>query len=299
MTRQNSTDYAVATQLAALAHGRYEVGISYKKPSPEEGKEPEDAMMIRRWTAAEIERSLGFLKAKNMQGSHIYVRPEGDHGYTFVDDLNAQKVAAMKSAGFPPALVVESSPGNFQAWVAHGQTLDAATSTGVAKALASKFGGDPSSADHRHFGRLVGFTNRKEKHRRTDGKFPFVRVIEATGVVAPGSRELIDQVRSQLRQAAEIEAANRMANRAAAANAPRNSHLKSIEDFWNAPTYAADLHRADLAYATYALAKGVDRESIASAIASRDLSHKGGARRQREYIDRTIKRATERSGPTR
>lgn len=300
MSRQNSTEFAVATQLAALAHGRYEVGISYLRPSEEPGGQPEEAMMIRRWTADEIERSMGFLKAKNLNGSHIYVRPEGAHEYSFVDDLNAAKVADMKAAGFPPALVVESSPGNYQAWVAHGQTLDAATSTGVAKALASRFGGDPSSADHRHFGRLVGFTNRKPKHQRPDGKYPFVRVIEATGIRAPGSPALIEQVRQELTAAREADEANRLANRAAAAHAMASgARLKPIEDFWNSPAYGGDQHRADLAYASYALSRGVPIPAIESAIASRDLSHKGGPSRQRDYIDRTIKRAQERSGPSR
>lgn len=300
MRKQNSTDYAVATQLAALAHGRYEVGISFLRPSKEPGKPDEEAMMIRRWTAEEIERSIGFLKAKNLQGSHIYVRPEGPHEYTFVDDLNAAKVADMKAAGFPPALVVESSPGNYQAWVAHGAALDPATSTAVAKALASRFGGDPSSADHRHFGRLVGFTNRKPKHQRPDGKYPFVRIIEATGIRAPESAALIAQVRADLAVVREAEEASRLAHRAAATRTiPAGSRLKTIEQFWESPAYGGDQHRADLAYATYALARGVSVQEIESAIASRDLGHKGGAARQRDYIRRTISRAQERGGPTR
>ena len=64
-------------------------------------------------------------------------------------------------------------------------------------------------------------------------------------------------------------------------------------------TYGGDQHRADLAYASYALSRGVPIPAIESAIASRDLSHKGGPSRQRDYIDRTIKRAQERSGPSR
>jgi hypothetical protein len=49
----------------------------------------------------------------------------------------------MKAEGYEPAAVVETSPNNFQAWLRHGQVLDAATSTRAAKQLAARFGGDP------------------------------------------------------------------------------------------------------------------------------------------------------------
>ena len=46
---------------------------------------------------------------------------------------------------------------NFQAWLNHNQLLEAEVSTCAAKELARRLGGDPSSADWRHFGRLAGF----------------------------------------------------------------------------------------------------------------------------------------------
>ena len=72
----------------------------------------------------------------------------------------------MTDAGFQPAAVVETSPGNFQVWLNHGRILsDRTFSTQAAKELARRFGGDPSSADWRHFGRLAGFTNQKPNRR--------------------------------------------------------------------------------------------------------------------------------------
>jgi len=58
-------------------------------------------------------------------------------------------------------VVIETSPSNFQAWLCHGQILPKQVSTIAARLLASRFGGDPASADWRHYGRLAGFTNRK------------------------------------------------------------------------------------------------------------------------------------------
>lgn len=290
MATRNATDFAVASQLAAIPHDRYEVGISVRVPDKDNPGELVDTMLIRRWTEQEIEASLGFLKAKNMRGSHIYIRPCGEHGYSFVDDLSLEAIGRMRADGFPPALVVESSPGNYQAWVAHGQVLPADVSTGVAKELAKRYGGDPSSADWRHFGRLVGFTNRKEKYQRPDGRFPFVRVTEASGQLAPESPALVAAVRSTL----EAERAAQAARRQAYIDRPTSTEptaQKTIDDFRSSGAYGGDAHRADLAYATYALSRGMHPDEVRQAIASRDLSHKGSMRRQDDYIERTLRKA--------
>jgi hypothetical protein len=89
----------------------------------------------------------------------------------------------MKAEGFAPAAVVETSPGNFQAWLKHGETLDEAVSTRAAKLLAERYGGDLGSADWRHFGRLAGFTNPKPNRRLESGLQPFARLLEASGQI--------------------------------------------------------------------------------------------------------------------
>jgi len=74
------------------------------------------------------------------------------------------------------------------------------------------------------------------------------------------------------------------------------SNLKTIEDFRIKPIYFGDQTRVDLAYAVYALAHGVPENEVRKALASRDLTHKGGGKRQQKYIDRAIKKARERIG---
>ena len=55
--------------------------------------------------------------------------------------------------------------------------------------------------------------------------------------------------------------------------------------------YAGDGTRIDLAYAIYAISHGAPESQVEAAIRSRDLSHKGGDKRQAEYVERTIKKA--------
>ncbi len=69
--------------------------------------------------------------------------------------------------------------------------------------------------------------------------------------------------------------------------------LKGIETFWANPAYAGDGTRIDLAYAIYALSRGTSVEQIEEAIRKRDLSHKGGPKRQTDYVARTIRKAVD------
>src|ERR1700753_4401342 len=158
-----------------------EVGL-FKPSAADEGR----AVMIPRTRASTtLIRSIPWLRMQNADGRNIYVRPKGEHDLSLVDDLSADAVKRMKATGFFPAAVVETSPGNFQAWLKHPHQLPRELSTMAARKLAEEFGGDRGAADWRHFGRLAGFTNRKAKYMNEDGLFPFVRLTEALGIEYP------------------------------------------------------------------------------------------------------------------
>jgi hypothetical protein len=122
--------------------------------------------------------------------SQYQVEPAQDRG-----DVSCL-IERLRSDGFAPAVVLETSPGNFQAWLHHGEILPKHLSTLAARMLASRFGGDLASADWRHFGRLAGFTNRKGKYQKTDGTFPYVRLHEATGAVYSKSVAFLAEVKT-------------------------------------------------------------------------------------------------------
>ena len=159
-----------------MSASAFEVGLF--DPTAAQG-----AMLPRVWDLDTLLRSVSWLRLKNLEGRNIYIRPSGEHALSLIDDASPQTIELLKSEGFAPAVVLETSPRNFQAWLCHGQILPKHLSTFAARLLASRFGGDPASADWRHYGRLAGFTNRKDKYRRKDGTFPYVRLHEATGAV--------------------------------------------------------------------------------------------------------------------
>ena len=174
-------------QLEALGAERFDIGV----------KRIDGTMILREgWGAKQVFKSLLWLRRENLNRGHIYVRPAGAHGLSLVDDLKAGALARMKAEGFESAAAVETSPGNFQAWLKHGEMLDEAVSTRAAKLLAERFGGDLGSADWRHFGRLAGFTNPKQNRRLESGLQPFARLVEASGQVYSRAPAFIAKVRA-------------------------------------------------------------------------------------------------------
>jgi hypothetical protein len=268
-------------QLEALGAERFDIGV----------KRIDGTMILREgWGAKQVLKSLLWLRRENLNRGHIYVRPVGAHGLSLVDDLKAGALARMKAEGFEPAAAIETSPGNFQAWLKHGEILDEAVSTRAAKLLAERYGGDLGSADWRHFGRLAGFTNPKPNRRLASGLQPFARLVEASGQVYSRAPAFIATVRVAMATQAVQETGS--ADDATGQGAQESPPLRPLDEFHRDPRYAGDLHRADMAWARHAAAMGLSAGEIRVAIMqARDLSKKGSAKRQREYAERTAGKA--------
>lgn len=282
---KSRTQVAVEQQINAMGCEVYEIGLFKPHTSGSGTREPE--MLPRTWDSVTLLKSVPWLRYQNSQGRNIYIRPSGEHRLSMIDDLTADAVKRLRVEGFTPSLVVETSPGNFQAWLNHGQVLPQRVSTIAARTLAAKFGGDKGAADWRHFGRLAGFTNRKAKYQSQDGNFPFVRIIEARQQHVYGAAG--DFLAAVRQVTASFESPMRTAS-----SAPSAGPLLSIDDFRSNPSYDGDGNRIDLAYSVYALAHGVSEAAVAEAINSRDLSKKGAPSRQSAYISRTIAKAAQR-----
>jgi hypothetical protein len=273
----------VRVQLRAMGCERFELGI----------RRDAGEMILREGQGAiEIEEAIKWLRHENAKGAHIYVRPAGFHALSLIDDLSAEAIDRMKAEGFEPAVVVETSPNNFQAWLNHGQVLEAATSTRAAKALVERFGGDPSSADWRHFGRLAGFTNPKRERQLSSGLRPFARLRSATGRVYSRAAEFLAGIKTSAGQAGQSEQLYKR---------PRRSKdhvgVKPLREFHSDPIYAGDLHRADMAWAKHAAGCGLTLEQIKTELLDgRDLGKKGSRKRQVEYAERTARKAVEQFG---
>ena len=168
--------------------------------------------MNREWDYTELIHSLPWLKRMNACGNDIYLRPAGEHAYVLVDDLSAAALQRMDQAGFRLAATLETSPGNYQAWVKLALLpLDPDIRQHAARELAQRFGGDPNSADSRHYGRLAGFTNQKPAYRNEAGQSPYVLAHDCPGLVAPAGYGCIQRIEHALdQQAAKLEQETRL-----------------------------------------------------------------------------------------
>lgn len=184
------TRAAVTKQLRGMGCDHFEVGVRHA----------DRGMLLREWAASDIPHGIDWLKRENAHGSDIYIRPARGikHGMVLVDDLGIGGVQSMSLAGVEPAVVVETSPHNHQVWINLGEPLPDAVRGALARILASRYGGDRNSADHAHFGRLAGFSNRKPEHRTARGA-PWVLLHNYPGRACSSAATLVAEASQRLR----------------------------------------------------------------------------------------------------
>lgn len=208
--KNDRTLQAIGRQLKAMGCERFDIGVRDATTGQ---------MMNREWSAAEVLQNTPWLKRMNAQGNDVYIRPaeQERHGLVLVDDLSEFDLDDMKAEGREPALVVETSPKNYQAWVKVADAAGGELRGQIARTLASEYDADPASADSRHYGRLAGFTNRKDKHTTRAGYQPWVLLRESKGKTATAGPALVQQAGQQIEQAQrQQEKARRLASFCAA-----------------------------------------------------------------------------------
>ena len=275
----DKTEQAIRRTLTAIDAPLYDIGILN-----ECGMYPRmDGL-----TAAQVQRSIPYLRYRNTQGAHVFFRPSGEHRFTILDDLNRSILARLVADGFAPCAVIETSPGNFQAWLKHAQVLCKPLSSFAARTLALRYGADTSAADWRRFGRLPGLTNCKPIHRNPTGHFPSVRLIGSTG--KPYARaETFPREVSKLYEQQEQERSTR---RLTFQLLNRTSYSLTLSRFRNATKYANRPAAADMAFSIAAFATGWPEHRIAAALASDYLSRDPSDSKRAAYIRRTLAKAS-------
>jgi hypothetical protein len=192
------TSQAIRRQLAAMPCELYLVRLIHnltKRPFPGE----------RLWTATQLVNlaTIRFLRVRNREGCDVYLHPYAEDqnaGYIMIDldQADPAVLSAMCANGHEPCVVLQTSPGHWQAWVHVSSTpLPPAVATAVGRHLAHLYGGDRASTDWRHLGRLAGFTNQKPHRRHGNGYPPWVKVIHTAAGLASQADRLLHAAREQ------------------------------------------------------------------------------------------------------
>lgn len=241
-------------------------------------------------SAAMVLDQLSLLKYRNARGSHIYIRPSGEHRFTVLDDLNAGSLSRLSEGGFNPCAVVETSAGNFQAWLKHLTVFPKLLGTFAAQTLASRFDADPSAADWRRFGRLPGFTNCKPKYRKPNGLFPFVCLKAHNGDQYPIAEAFVQEIAKLYAERERDREARRLQASLSPQRGTRLAKL-SLERFRTSIKYQDRPAAADIAFCVAAYANGLTDDRIEHALEDDYLSRDTSPSKRAAYIRRTMEKA--------
>jgi hypothetical protein len=160
----NRTYQAVDKTLVATNASAYLVRLIHETKVP----------ITKRVDPVQLLKEVPYYQAKNREGYNVYFRPAG-YEFVLLDDLHREALPEL--ARLKPCLLLETSPGNYQAWLRLREVPQAREeAVNICQELAVLFAADMGSAEPDHVGRLPGFTNRKPKHRQEDGLYPFVKL---------------------------------------------------------------------------------------------------------------------------
>lgn len=279
---------AVTRQLDAMNCSSYQIGLR----STIKGRMWNQPA----WTREHILKGIPWLSRQNARGEDVYIRPwpETPHSLILLDDVTPDIIAALTASGYAPACEIETSPGNYQAWVNLGEPMSREARTEAARLLQRRFGGDPASADGLHYGRLAGFTNRKPKYQQ-----PYVKIWGHSGQVAAAAASLRAEAEVAARQArTALESENVIiTNISSCQNA--SSVLEAFTALWGQwhdwvqkQGWTPDLSRGDFWVAKRLLEQGFSPDAVATAIArvSPDIQARKGQNVQ-QYAERTVRAA--------
>lgn len=134
------------------------------------------------FTPQEIEQHTPEMLRLQHRGENLYFTPlSGNKHHILIDDLNREKLERLVRDGYRPAVVLESSPGSLQAIITVqklGTPHDKEVGNRLAEHLNHAYG-DPKLSGCIHPHRAPGYENRKPKHQREDGSYPYVRLLKA------------------------------------------------------------------------------------------------------------------------
>ena len=138
--------------------------------------------MTRGFTPEEIAAHMPEMQRFQKRGENIYYTPlSDDRHHILIDDMTRESLKRLQEDGFRPAVVLESSPGNYQCLLTIprlGTEFDRDVGNRITERLNREYG-DKKLCGCIHPHRAPGFENRKPKHRREDGGYPQVKLLFA------------------------------------------------------------------------------------------------------------------------
>lgn len=188
----NSNANAAAQEAQIKAFGRIQLQLSIRLAAKADGSRP---MIKRDFDSSSYGKFRRLATEKHALGADIYVapHPDSDHAFILLDDLTNENVNRMKFDGIEPAILVESSPSNWQAWVKlSDKPLSKEQRLEASRLLTKKYDADGAAVGSVRIGRLAGnFTNQKPEHKNKQGLQPYCKLTETRSGVATNGHLIV------------------------------------------------------------------------------------------------------------
>lgn len=267
------------------------------------GKGRADNGSERFYSSNEVRSLIPYLSAQNARGRDIYLTPiDPDHHYMVIDDTTKTSLGDLTAAGYRPALVQESSAGNWQAVLRVPKERDRdeqRAANEVVVSLNRRFG-DPAFSGVVHPFRMAGFSNKKPGRNNA-----FTRIVEAVGGLCTRAMEQLDTIRARIvgersttpnlpnaprPRAVDLPAAS------SATEAAFDRARQQVEGLAAQMGWQRDESRLDYRAAQTMAKDGWSRDDIAGAILTRSPNLVDRHRNPVDYAARTAESVTIESG---
>ena len=203
------------------------------------------------------------------RGENIYYTPLSEEKHhILVDDMTSDSLARLQKDGFAPAVILESSPGNYQCLLTIPK-LHSGFDRDVGNRLTERLNrmyGDKKLSGCIHPHRAPGFQNRKPKHKKEDGSYPQVQLLFAEKRECAKALDLSLQIDREHAQAAETKKTRppviRPSGRPGDPVSAYHAHMENIRKYLAIDDYS----RVDAMIALRMRSNGHSREEVAETI---------------------------------
>ena len=217
--------------------------------------------------------------------------------FILLDDLEWMDCEQLYEDGLSPCCCIETSHENYQAWLNFGFSLEPEVRSELARRLAVEYDADVNSADHRHFGRLAGYTNRKLEHL-TERGFQYCKCRKSGQYVVEKAEDLINSVRESIATRGEQvrkikESVNQLKSAGESGNVSelQSKYENMFEELKSAFGTSFDPSRADWMFCERAILQGYSYNEIEEAMSESELTERKGKESEKlKYLERTIKK---------
>ncbi len=251
--------------------------------------------VTRGFTPEELRSRTDEMFRLQQRGENIYYTPLSENRHhILIDDMTRENVERLYADGFRPAIILESSPGNYQC-VLTIPKLQSPHDRDVGNRLTEQLNrqyGDPKLSGCIHPHRAPGFGNLKPKHRKKDGSFPRVKLLTADKVECTTALELSRSIEREYVEAAKAKRQQVAPARHAVASPPPGAassayyaHYANIQKHLT----VEDFSRVDAMIALRLRASGHSPQAVADAVlrCAPTIREKREGRDWQRYAERT------------